>query len=104
VAGAPSRGEGGLRAEPLSEEDEGMSYKLSVEARKVVADWHEVCRRLLATLRKMRSVPPGSWVCTSCGRARLGERFEERTLGGDGPRTCVVCGVVRDRNDGMHLV
>lgn len=46
-----------------------------------------------------------AWVCTPCGALRAGcEPFEEKSIGGAGPRTCVRCGVTKERMDGMHMV
>lgn len=46
-----------------------------------------------------------AWVCTPCGALRAGcEPFEEKSIGGAGPRTCVRCGATKERMDGMHLV
>jgi len=44
------------------------------------------------------------WLCTPCAKAKLGEKFEEKTIGGVGPCTCATCGVTKDRFDGMNLV
>lgn len=46
-----------------------------------------------------------AWHCTPCAILVTGGfPFEEKSIGGAGKRTCVKCGVERDRVIGMHLI
>jgi len=45
------------------------------------------------------------WHCTACATLVSGGfPFEEKAIGGIGPRTCTKCKVTKDRADGMHLL
>lgn len=45
------------------------------------------------------------WYCTKCAILATGRfPFDEKTIGGVGPRTCSDCEEVHNRTDGMHLI